>query len=277
VRVPGTSKVEWVPIEDRFRLDEKEINKLLARAAGNQQLLRDLIRVSVPQRTDDLVTSNSRRIEVDFFTAWLLSQITQKNPDTGATQTIPLGFDATRYEVAATPWNDNSVNAYDLALGFARRAILGIGPIAGLGCRMHHAMAIQADAPPAANTGYRLTLREVADRISQETGSAFDFFMHEQTVDVFTDGGIATVRQPVWVDDRVAAIPADERIGNTLFAPVLRAYDISDVAPKAKIDVRGMTVYHEPMNGGRGLQVECQVNALPFPDESRIYVADVGF
>lgn len=274
VRTPGTREISWVPVEAYFKIAEDEINRLLNTVRGNQQLFRDMVRVSIPARTDDLVTANLRRIETDWFTAWLLGQITQRNPQTGATQTISLGLDATRYETAATAWN-GAVNAYDEALAFAERAMQAMGPIRGLAMRLSTLREIQADAP-AGIGGVPLTRTQVEDRLGQDLGTPFRFFVIESTVDMFTDGGLATTPTKVWPTGRVAAIPANGTVGETLFAPVSRAYNISATVPKANIDVRGMTVYHEAENGGRGLTVECQVNAFPLPIERNVYVINAG-
>jgi hypothetical protein len=71
-------------------------------------------------------------------------------------------------------------------------------------------------------------------------------------------------------------IPAGGVIGETLFAPVARAYDIAAQVPNAKIDIRGQTVFYEASNGGRELTVECQVNAFSNPIERFVYVINAG-
>lgn len=275
VRTPGTRDLSWVPIESYFKVAEEEINRLLTQVNGNQTLFRDIVRASIPNRTDDLVTANLRRIEVDFFNAWLLGTITQRNPQMGTTQTISLGLDAARYEAAGTAWDDAGVNAYDEFVAFLERAIQAVGPIRGVALRLATLKVIQADAPQGI-MGVPLTRAQVQDRVSQDVGMPFQFYVIENTVDMFADGGTDTTTAKVFPTGRIAVIPQDGTVGETLFAPVARAYNISNVAPKANIDVRGMTVFHEVENGGRGLTVECQVNAFPFPTERKVYVADVG-
>jgi hypothetical protein len=277
IRTPGSREFKWTPIETYNNYDEEQINELLRQVRGNQSLFRDLIRAGLPQRTDDLVNANSRRIEVDFFTGWLLGTVTQRNPQTGATNTVNLGIDSARYEVAATAWSDGSVNAYNLAMAFAERARDAMGgDFKGLGLRSAALRDIRADAPLLVTGGRALTRAEVEDTFSQELGVPFKFYTFEQKVDMFDDAGTNVTAQNVWPSQRVAGIPMSGNVADTLFAPVLRAYNIAAVQPKAGIDVRGMTVYHEPENGGRGLTVECQVNAFSNPIERKVYVANVG-
>jgi hypothetical protein len=150
-----------------------------------------------------------------------------------------------------------------------------MGPIRGVALRLATLKVIQADAPPVlpGSTIVR-TRAELEDLVSQQIGSAFRFYVIENTVDVFNDAGTDVTTTKVFAANRIAAIPAGGTIGETLFAPVTRAYDISSVAPKAQIDVRGMTVYHEIQNGGRDLNIECQVNAFSNPIERNVYVVN---
>lgn len=274
VRTPGTRQFEWVPIESYFHLGEKEIGKLLAQFRGNIGLFRDEIRVRIPDRTDVLVTSNLRRIEVDAFNAWILGSITQKNAQTGETQTVALGLDAARYETAAAAWSA-AADAYSLFLAFLERAIAAVGRIRGAAMRLAQFKIIQADAPPLVPGSTVLLNRvQLEDAIAQQIGMPFRFYIIENTVDIFNDAGTDVTNTPIFPANRIAVIPADGTIGETLFAPVTRAYDIQEVQPKAGIDVRGMTVYHEAENLGRDLTIECQVNAFSNPIERKVFVVN---
>lgn len=276
---PPRRELEWIPIEAYFKIEEKEINDLLNEVRGNAALFRQVVGVRIPDRTDALALANWRRLELDVFAAWANGEIVTKNPETGATTTVSYGFDAARYTTAGTAWSDGGVNAYNLFLAFMQAAYEAIGPTVGAMMRLATRTAIVADAPnpmPGAIAGLTATVSQVEQRIQDELGMPFKFFVNENTVDVYNDGGIARTNTKVWTEHKVAAIPAGYTIGSTAFAPVARAYDISSQAPNAGIDVRGITVFHEIANGGRELTVEGQFNPMPDPDEQKLFVVHAG-
>lgn len=276
---PPRREIEWVPIEGYFKLEEKEINDLLNEVRGNQALFRTIIQARVPARTEMLATANYRRLELDVFEAWAMGRITAMNPQTGVTFVTQYGFDAARYQTAATAWNDVGVNAYNEFLAWLQDAFTSVGPLEGAMMRLATRNAIVADAPnpmPGAVTGLTPTVSQVEQRIQDETGRPFRFIVNEQHVDPFTDAGITRTTTKVWPAMRVAAVPAGFQVGTTAFAPVARAYDISNQVPDAGVDIRGQTVYHEVANGGRELTVEAQFNPMPDPDEGRLYVINAG-
>jgi hypothetical protein len=273
---PPRLDVEFTPIESYFKVEEKEINDLMNRFAGNQTLFQQTIGSSIPDRTDMLASANYRRHEVDSFTAWALGQITVKNAQKGNTTTYSLGYDSARYTTAGTAWDDVSVNAYDLLLTFIRNATDLVGPVAGVMLRLATFLAIQADAPNPLSSSIRATRAQVEQRIQDELGIPFQFFVNENSLDVFDDGGNDVTRTKVWPAQRVAAVPQGERVGTTYRAPVARAWDIANAAPDASIDVRGMTVFNEIGGNGRDLTVECQGNYLGIPNEQLTYVINAG-
>jgi hypothetical protein len=274
IRTGTGAKVKWVPIESYFTLGEEEINEQLRSVRGNIDLFRQIVRSMLPDRTDDLARSNTRRVEVDAFNIWLNSQITQRNPQTGSTQTIPIAFDATRYTVAGAAWTGGAGGtAYPNLIAWLQVVIQRMGAIRGIGCRMTTFQRIQSSAPLPL-TGLVMTRSDLEARISQEIGMAFRFYIIENTVDVFPDAGTDTTTQAIWTAGKIAAIPLRGTIGNTLVAPVNRAYDLVASLPKAGIDLRGQNVYYEAQNTGRELLVECQWNAFPFPDERNLMVHD---
>lgn len=275
VLTPPMRDMKMVPIEAYFRLEEEEIQKLTERTLGNEALFRRLIGASVPERSDALAQADYRRLELDAMTAWAAGTITQKNPQNGGTYSASFGFDAGRYQVAGTAWNDASVNAYTELLAWLRDGMDAVGSVAGVLLRYATVAAIVEDAPTGA-LGVALTQAQVQDRISQELGQAFQFRIVEESVDTFTDGGVAYTRQKIWPAQKVALVPAGVSVGNAAFAPVARAMELSQQVPAAKIDIRGVTIYHEIGNGGRELTVEGQVNAMPIPDEGKIWIMDAG-
>lgn len=278
---PPRRELEWIPIESYFKLEEKEINDLMNEVRGNQALFRQIIAARIPERTDLAALANLRRLELDVFSAWSRGNITVMDPQTGVTYTVSYNFDASRYLTAATAWNDAAVNAYDELLAFLANAqeAMGVAPI-GVMLRSATRRAIQLDAPnpaPAAVTaGITPTISQVEQRIQDETGNPFRFFVNESSVQTFTDGGITRQTTKVWPTGVVAAVPPGFQVGTTAFAPVVRAYDISNQVPDAGVDLRGQTVYHEAANGGRELTVECQFNPMPDPDEQMLYVINAG-
>lgn len=273
LETPDTREIEFVPIESYFKLEEKEMNRVMTEVRGNQDLFRQIIGARIPQRTDGLASANFRRLEFDVFEAWALGQVTQKNPQTGGLYVLSYGFDATRYQTAGTAWNA-AANAYDEFIAWLEDSVNAVGPIQGAMMRLATMKEIQLDAPGAADG--RVTRAALEDLISDEMGTPFRFYINELSHDTFNDGGTAKTRTKVWATGRVAVVPAGARVGSSAHAPVLRAYDISQASPQAGIDLRGQTVYHEIGNGGRELTVEAQLNAFPVPDESKLYVINAG-
>jgi hypothetical protein len=278
MRTPTSGRLEMIPIESWFKVAEREIQELEERTLGNEGIFRQIIGASIPDRTDSLAQANYRRIEVDAFTAWALGQVTVMDPVRGSTATVSYGFNAARYEVAGTAWNNGGVNAYNLFLQWLARAVDLVGPIQGVMLRLATLNEIKNDAPnPFSNVaGITLTRAQLEQRIQDELGSSFAFFVNENTQDIFTDGGLDTVRTKVWPTGVIAAVPAGDVVGYTAFAPVARAFEVSRATPEAEIDVRGQTVYIETGNNGRDLTTECQVNAFTVPNENLIATVNAG-
>jgi hypothetical protein len=231
----------------------------------------------MPKRVDRLVDACYRRLEVDAMKAWASGTIIQRNPENAAqTYTASFGFSSSRYTTAGTAWNDVSVNAYSLLLTWIQSAMDLVGPIEGVMLRLASLNAILADAPNLPNS-VTMTRSQLADRIQQDIGGPFEFFLNENSVDIFDDGGITYTRTKVWTAQKIAAIPAGKQVGRTAFAPVTRAMELaSQVGDAAGIDIRGASVYYESSNAGKELTTEAQMNALPIPDESKLYVTDIG-
>lgn len=274
---PDRRKVSIVPVEGNDKIDEYEMQKLRERTSGNDAILQDIIGARIPQRVDKLTLANFRRLEVDAMNAWALGQITQRMPeDASKTYVASFGFAVGRYVTAGTAWNDASVNAYDLFLAFIASAQDLVGQVEGAMMRQATLNAILADAPDLPN-GVAMTRSQLNDRISDDLAIPFTIFVNENSVDPFDDGGTAVTRTKLWPAQRVAAIPVGEVLGRMAQAPVVRAMDIvSEVGAEAGIDVRGNTVYYEESNNGRELSIEVQINALPVPDEGKMYVSNVG-
>lgn len=283
---PGTGELEMVPIEDFFKLGEREIQAIEERLGANfpinngvQEFIAE-IGIDFESRVIQLVQANYRRIEVDCFNAWTNGQVTARNPSTGATYTMTYGLDATRYQTAAPAWTGGSGGtAYTkfvqwLLDGYDR----GI-QIAGAMMRLATREAIRTSAPNLAlplTTTIPPILGDVEARIADETGTDFRFYTNERTVDIFGTAGLATTQTKIWPVGVVAVVPAGEAVGYSAFAPVARAGEMSRAVPEAKIDRNGMAVFVESANNGRELTTESQVNQLPVVDESRLWVIQAG-
>lgn len=274
---PPLRDIEMVPVESYFKIDEYEIQRLTERTFGNQALFRQQIGATIPERTVNLAIANNRRLEVDAFTAWALGQVTARNPQTGATQTVSFGFSSSRYTTAGTAWNV-ATNAYTAFTTWLQSARDLVGSFQGVMLRQATLNEIILDAPNqnSYNSAVPTTMRGVEQRIQDEFGTAFQFYVNENSEDVYTGAGLTVARTKIWPTGYVALVPAGERVGTTAFAPVARAYEQAQGAPNAGINVRGMTAYSDISNGGRELTVECQVNALPIPNEQQLAVINAG-
>ena len=276
MKSPKIDELEMVPIESYFRLAEREIQDLEERTQGNQTIFRQLIGADLPTRTDTLAESNFRRIEVDSFRAWANGTIVARNAQTNTTSTFSFGFDSARYQTAGTAWN-TVANAYDEFIAWVEAGIDAVGSASGAYMRLATYKEILKDAPTAWAGGSKLTRRQLQERVEDELGRPFQFYLDDRTFSPFTDAGIAfNAAEKYWPVGKVALVPAGERVGTTAFAPVARAFEIQRGTPGAGIDVRGQTVYPEVGNGGRELTIECQVNAMPLPEERLLWVIDAG-
>lgn len=283
---PARERLEFIPIETYFEIMEKEINDLMLRFRGNQQLLIDEIMPRIPERTDRCVRANYRRIEKDAFNGWSDGTVTRRNAQTGAlAQTFDFNFAASRYPTAAVAWDDVSVNAYQEFLLAVRAADKRLGgPCGGVIIRQADWDLIEAAATSAIaiNLSPQILMNreQVMARLRGDlNGRNFVVFIFEDTLVEFLDGGLLnTAEVDRWPLGKIGFFPASNggAVGFTAFAPVVRAYELSAQAPGAGIDLRGNTVYVEVSNGGRMLRVEVQLNAFPVPDERRMFVMDIG-
>jgi hypothetical protein len=276
-KTPTRRKLSLVPVEGYYKWGEYELQKLNERTAGNGEMIARIMQTTVPGKVEQITQSNWRRVELDAFEAWAMGTVTQRNPQNAAeTYVASFGFDSARMQTAGTAWNDAGQNAYNNLIDWLEDAIDAIGSVRGIVSRLNFVKEVVADAPTPTGA-FPLTRYNIADRISQEIGQPFQFYVMEDTVEVFTDGGTATASTKVWPAEKVAAVPAGVRVGNTAFAPVIRAFEIARQLPQANVDVNGQTVFYEEHNNGRELSVEVQVNPLTVPNESLLYTIDVGF
>jgi hypothetical protein len=275
MKAPDKKAIEMIPIESRDALSEQEMNRLAQETRGNEAIIQDVMMTRIPARIERLALANYRRLELDAYKVWTSGTIVQRNPENGGTFTTSFSIDSGRLQTAGTAWNDGGVDAYDLFIAWLMEGVDEIGAIEGAMMRRATYNAILADAPNLPNS-VAMTRAQIEDRITQDIGSAFRFFVNEASIDVFNDGGTAVTRTKVFPAEQVVLVPGGNAVGNSAFAPVVRAMDLAREAGDAGIDVNGNTVYYEASNGGRQLDIECQLNALPVPNEQLVWAIDSG-
>lgn len=268
---PPIRELSLIPVESYYKWDEREIQKLSEGSLGNSEIINQILGRSIPGKVAQLVEANNRRIEVDAFTAWATGTNVAKNPQTGTTHTVSYNFPSDRLTTAGTAWDDAGQNAYDLLITFLEDAADKIGPVVGVVLRTALHRAIHADAPNGP-LGTIIPRGRLAEQVSDDLGIPFNFFLFDDTVDVFNDGGTATTSTNVWPAGYIAAVPSGGVVGRTVFAPVVRAMEIARASGTPGIDQRGQTVYYEESVMGRDLTVEVQVNPFTIPNEQKLRV-----
>jgi hypothetical protein len=274
-KTPDLRDISIIPVEGYYKWGEYEMQKIRERARNLNVGVEQIIGATIPGKVTQITEANYRRIEVDAMTAWSQGIITVKNPQTGETYQASFGFASDRLTTAGTAWDDAGVSAYDEFIAWLEDAVDLVGPIEGVVLRLPVLRAIQEDAPDMAG-GVPMTRGALPEAISDAIGFPFQFFLFEDTLDIFTDGGTATTSTNVWPVGRVAAVPRGGNIGRTAFAPVVRAMDLVAQLPQAGIDERGMTVYYDEAQAGKELRVEVQANPVTIPNEQRVAVINTG-
>ena len=268
---PPIRELSLIPVEGYYKWDEYEMQKLGERANANSEVVNQILGRSIPGKVAQIVEANNRRIEVDAFTAWATGTNVAKNPQTGTTHTVSYGFPSDRLTTAGTAWDDAGVNAYDLLISFLEDAQDKIGPLSGVVLRTALHRAIHADAPNT-SLGTAIPRGRLAEAVQDELGIPFNFFIFDDTLDVFNDGGTAYTSTNVWPAGYIAAVPSGGVVGRTVFAPVVRAMEIARASGNPGIDTRGQTVYYKEDVMGRDLTVEVQVNPFTIPNEQKLRV-----
>jgi hypothetical protein len=284
ISTPDLEEIEMIPLEVNFKVGEKEQQALRERTLQNEDLFRQQLRVSIPERVDRMPPAIFRRVEIEAMEALATGEITVRLPDKEdgsgnlVTSTVPLSFASERIQTASTAWDDGSVNAYEENLSWLEDAETMVGAIQGQILRRSTLRAIQEDAPhpmPGAQSGLRPTVSEVEEVLADELGLGdYTFYTVENTFDPYTGAGNATASQKVWPDGYTSVVPQGGIVGATYRAPVLRAMELAGQFPNAGIDTRGTTVYYDYENGGRTAAVECQANHMALPAEQRVFSID---
>jgi hypothetical protein len=270
-KTPDVRNLSIVPVEGYYKWGEYEMQKMNERANADSKAIDQILGRSIPGKVTQIVQANYRRVEVDAFTAWATGVVTAKNPQTGTTHQVSFGFDSARLTTAGTAWNDPGVDAYATLIAWLEDAIDAVGPIQGVVLRIALLRAIQTDAPDLLG-GVAMTRAQLSQRIQDDIGYPFTFYLFDDTLETFTDGGTATSSVNVWPAGRIAAVPQGGKVGRTAFAPVVRAMELARAAGTAGIDERGMTVYYDEAQTGKELKVEVQCNPFTIPNEQKLFV-----
>jgi hypothetical protein len=273
----GVEMIRITPIESYFKIEEEEMQELEEQTTDNEALFRDIIRAAIPERVDVITRTDWRRVEIDVFRSWSTGQITVRNPQLGhVAQTFSYGIASGHYLTAATQWTDASLNAFDEFLKWLDAAEKVVGLVQGAVMRRGVYSVLQADASAALSlAGFpliRLTQRQFEERVSEERGRSFEFYVVENTVKEFSDAGMTVAEVNLWPAATIAAVPVSGSPGFVAKAPVGRAYELARVSPEAKIDRNGVSVYIETAGNGRELTCEAQLNAMPILNEEKLYV-----
>lgn len=275
---PKIQELTMVPIEARHGIGEEEMTRLLNMYGGNADLVQAEVMPLVDARVRVLVESVYRALEVQALEAWAKGTITAKNPTSGATYTVSLGFDSGRLQTAATAWDDGGRNAYNDFVAWYRDVLTDMDASGAAMSRLVY-NAIQADAPNLADFGGQGVVPSQSateQRISDAVGAPFRFVLNDAKVDAYADGGSATTRTRVWDESYVAALPASGQVGETHRAGVASAYEALAASPDAPIDVRGVGVRKNPENKGKYLDIMATALWLALPYEENVHTIDTG-
>jgi hypothetical protein len=271
--LPKHTKLSMLPIESFDKIGEEEQQRMRESPAGaNEAAYREIVGASIPARVRKLVAANYRRVERDSIEAWTKGTITAKNPQSGTSASLSLGYAASRFLTAGTAWDDAGTNAFNDLITWLNNGEAVMGPIKGVMLRRVLLNAILADAPNIVDygaQGFQPTMAQLKDAIRDRltSGSEFTFIVNESADDVFNDGGTAVTRANVFPAGYCTAIPASTVIGSTHRVPSVRAMDLAAQFPGAKIDERGMSITYDSENGGKTAVIECQANWLAVPEE----------
>ena len=273
-RPPSEVELEFTPIENDTLIDEQELDKLDRRYDGNQQMMLNRLKVTIPQRTDSLVDMAYRKLEADVIDAWTKGTVTQKDPQTNRTYVGSYGFETGRIQTAGTAWNTSTAYTNFIAwLKDGRSELLG-----GIYGAMASSLVIETiiDAAPVLANGMRMNIDEFNADIRSRVGFPFVFVPNDEEADFPDEGGDAYTRRRFFAEGAIALIPRDGRVGRTAFAPVRRARALAASVPEARIDIRGASVFTFGENDNKALKIQAQLNAFPVPNEKRVWVMNTG-
>ena len=268
---PKLVNMEMTPIEGWIRLGEYEMQLLMEQHGNNEAAMKQALGFSLNSRISALNDANNRRIEMDAFDAWLNNQITVRNPTTGASHTVDLQIDSSRYVTESWTGTD----AYDLFLAAIRAAIRKLPNVNGCMMRETTYAHIVKNGPSVPGSTAPMTRTQFLDNLRSELGQPFGIRIDERTAEEY-QGADQTLTTVNYFTAQKVAFTTSSPIGSSYFAPVARAYNAMQSIPVEMRDANGFWTFISAPNDGKNLHVEAQVNALPMPNEQNVLVYSVG-
>lgn len=278
-RVGDAEEWEMTPIEAFFSIGEREQNQLLTQTNENVQAALELFGADLPGRIDLIVAACLNRIEMDAFEAWLEGTITVRDPNQeNQTITVDLGFASSHYKDYGGAWTNT--DAFGNFIDEVWNAKQEIGSLTGCIMPDYVLDLILQDAESTIQNAGGLTagVSDIQDAAARKLGQAnftINTDIASNEFDEYQSGGSDTTLQTAWSEGHIAFVPRAGDIGRTEFAPNIRARQVAnqDIGPE-EIDRNGIAVYYASENDGKRLKCQAQVNALPIPNENRVYVVD---
>jgi hypothetical protein len=249
---------------------------------ANDALIKSAFNLSIDFSAMELAKACWRRVEADAFEAWGMGRITVRVPETNGTDVINISSIVPGRYTTPAPWNGVGVNAFDELIAWLRTGENTMGAIEGVLTTSAVYNRIRRDAPASAvvkfGTANTIKRQDLVDAISDQldSQSEFRFEVMENTLDVRTGQSNSTTKTRVWAQSRIAAIPRGGMIGNTHRVPSMRAQEVYNIAPAARVDTSGVALYPFGENSGKTLKLEAQLMAFPFPDIEKLWVANTG-
>lgn len=277
LELPETKELSMVPLGADDLIGEKELDKIDQNTNGNEQVYQEIIGAKIPARGDRLTKACYNQLEIDCFDVMATGKLTQHDPQSERTYVVDYQIDPERIQTAGTPWT-SAANAYNEFIAWLKDAKQAVGGLEGVMATMDVFDDIIADAPTG-NDGVRLTGTSLIQRIKDDAMiPRFAWFEHNGAldVDVYENKRRVKRRKNVFPERRLVAVPLGGKVGKTAHAPVRRARRISNIMPEAKIDIRGVTVFHFGENDDKALKIVSQLNAFPVPNDGKIFSINVG-
>lgn len=273
IKTPDTRTISIIPIETEDLLHEKEITALRDRFSNNQKLIVDKLQVTIPERGDQLAMAAWRTLEADCMTVWNKGYLDQFDPQSKKFYRTSFGIDPYRQTIAFSPWTTNPFGKFIAWLKMAKMYVKG-----GILGVMSSGTVIQTifDDAPLLSNGQRMGYDEFYKEIRNRTGLNITFFENNERGDFFIDGSQETEKRRYFDESYISIVPVGGAVGKTPFAPVSRAQDLSTLVPEAKIDIHGVAVFHFGENFNKALRMQAQIDALPIPNDEKIFTTDTG-
>ena len=272
-----------LPIQGKKTIDEDEIDTLAALGDTEAQLA-ERIGLTIPERVDKLTLGDLRRLDYDFLGAWATGTMLVKNKATKQVAIVSFKFMGTRYKVAATPWDDPSVNAYEAFVAWYRAERRKLGGGIGVYTSGEVLEAVREDAPVNVQNGLPLGDSELEALIGGQVGGTFAFYLDDRADPVAAtadsegfDPDTGTAPKRYWPVSACAVVPPSVEVGEVCVAPVRRADSLPGVeGSAAKGSNRDVTIVYVTKDDDTALEIQAQFNAYPALDERLIGVIDTG-